>query len=53
MANTATAFDARITGARTNGRHASFNNTHRETVRAGALEISEIELWLLSYYRES
>jgi len=53
MANTATAFDARITGARSNGRHESFNNTHRETVRSGKLEISENELWLLSYYRES
>jgi acyl carrier protein len=53
MANTATAFEARITGARSNGRHESFNNTHRETVRPGKLEISENELWLLSYYRES
>ena len=53
MANTATAFEARITGARSNGRHESFNNTHRETVRSGKLEISENELWLLSYYRES
>ena len=44
MANTATAFDARITGARSNGRHESFNNTHRETVRSGKLEISENDI---------
>lgn len=35
------------------GKHQSFNGTHREAVKPGDLEISENELWLLSYYRES